>query len=127
MWVQQKVCERIRDNSRFESDYVEGINNQSGQFERYAKSREYFADIVAAYLSRDLSLPKEDKEIVEFVIQKVDPDFDVYDSNHLASQVIRKACIIRDEKQGKNNDKRSAEEVQSYINHLINKKHESKE
>lgn len=73
----KKIVDRVKSSDRYKSDYVEGIKNADKKKELLTKAAEYFADIGAAFLSpRYLMLPKADRELVQDLIKKIDPNFD---------------------------------------------------
>jgi hypothetical protein len=76
IFIANKIGERLQHNDRYKSKYVEKIKNANKQVEQDRKATEYFAEITAAYINEHRNMALEDKEIVEFVIKKVDPHFD---------------------------------------------------
>lgn len=66
---------RLTAPDRFKNDEVELQNNENKTLETTNKATEYYAIITAAYLENDPALSHEDAEIVEWVIHKVDPNF----------------------------------------------------
>lgn len=93
----QKLCysivSRLNSPNRFRFDYVEtiGENKQLNKSDvLYFKALEYYAVISATYLSENYSLlPQEDKEIVEWVIHKMDPNFNREEALNRRTQVIK--------------------------------------
>ena len=71
------IFARISSPDRFRSYYVEGIHIPDKKEEALTKSSEYFAEIVATYLSDQYDyLPEADRAIVKELILKTDPEFD---------------------------------------------------
>ncbi|MBI3631956.1 MAG: hypothetical protein HY225_00710 [Candidatus Vogelbacteria bacterium] len=71
------VTARVQSGDRYKSVYVESITNKNKAEQVVDRSTEYFADIVAAWLSEDYGkLTQQDKNIVENVVIKIDPMFD---------------------------------------------------
>lgn len=74
-----KIIERLSAKNKFQSSYVEKINNPDKQVELVDKAIEYFAVIVSEYLSDPVlakyRIAKEDVEIVKGFLAAVDPEF----------------------------------------------------
>ncbi|MBI4120384.1 MAG: hypothetical protein HY454_02860 [Parcubacteria group bacterium] len=71
------ISKRLRAGDRYMSNYVESINNEDGQLENYNKATEYWAEICEQYFSDPNSLNVKDWEIVDDMIKKQDPKFDL--------------------------------------------------
>ncbi|MDO8574274.1 MAG: hypothetical protein Q7R86_01465, partial [bacterium] len=71
------VGDRLDDPDRYESWYVESIKNKDKQYEQYTKAIEYWAEICERYfyMPRDMNI--KDFRLVEGVVKKADPQFDV--------------------------------------------------
>lgn len=61
----QNIKNRVVSSNRFVSNYVEEIKNEDKKKELLNKTVEYFPEIIQAYYSGDISLPKEDAEILK--------------------------------------------------------------
>lgn len=83
LWVHGKIDARLKQADRFKSGYVEGINNRNKHVEHNTKASEYFAEVIANYIKDKASLSRADREIVEFVIKRVDPGFDINYANRI--------------------------------------------
>ena len=71
------VGDRLDDPDRHESWYVESIQNKDKKYELYKKAIEYWAEICERYFFSPHDLNIKDFRLVEGVIQKADPQFDV--------------------------------------------------
>ncbi|MDE2018823.1 MAG: hypothetical protein KGJ13_00565 [Patescibacteria group bacterium] len=71
------VVGRVKSADRYQSSYVESIENGDRREELYLKASEYFAEINAEYFTHNTLLPEGDRRIVERVIieSKVDKEF----------------------------------------------------
>jgi hypothetical protein len=85
------IIERLRASDSYSSSYVKEINNQDKKIELERKANEYFAEVTQEYLYGSKPLAQGDKEMVEFVLKKVDPEFDVKNAKELASLITGKA------------------------------------
>lgn len=74
--LQNMLIDRFQHKGLFKSVYVEKINNIDQKEETSNKICEYFAEIFAQYIKDKTGLPSEDRKIVEYVISRIDPDFD---------------------------------------------------
>jgi len=70
------VLDRLDDEDRYVSNYVEMIEPDDTKEVRTQKAIEYFAEIFEAYYKHEPLLPEADKRIVEDFIAKMDPSFD---------------------------------------------------
>lgn len=82
------VGDRLDDPDRYESWYVESIKNKDKKYEQYKKAIEYWAEICERYFYSPHDLNIKDPRLVEGVIQKADPQFDV---NHAIDERVRLA------------------------------------
>jgi len=89
--LKRAVYERVGATDRFRSTYVETISNDDAQTERDVKAREYWAEIVAAYLSGDLADPQDpDFKLVQGFITEEDPTFD------RDQALVRRQLVLRE-------------------------------
>lgn len=73
----QNMIDRLKSSNRFQSNYVESIQNDDEQKELLLKAGEYWAEINRAYIGWDSSrLPDEDKKIIESMLQELHLEFD---------------------------------------------------
>ena len=90
----KKVIERVKSENRYKFEYVEKIKNRvDRKNELYLKTREYFAEIVSAYLGGQ-PIPKEDTEIVESLIRKKQPHFNQEEALKMRYEIIKEAEVI---------------------------------
>jgi hypothetical protein len=95
----KKVIMRVKSDNRYKSGYVEAIRNRLNKKDELSlKSREYFAEIVMAHLMGQ-PLPKEDTEIVNWMISKSYSNFDATKAlerrNVIISQAIKEEAAKR--------------------------------
>ncbi len=76
------VGERLDDSDRYQSWYVESIQNKDKKYELYKKAKEYWAEICRQYFYIPHDLNIKDFRLVEGVIKKADPQFDVSSANN---------------------------------------------
>lgn len=88
------VGERLDDSDRFRSWYVEHIQNKDGQHERYTRATEYWAEICAAYFSTPDFMNIKDFELVDGVVKKGDPKYNLRFNNSQRAQ--RENLVIED-------------------------------
>ncbi len=69
------VGDRLDDEDRYYSSYVEAIQNDDEQRERYLKASEYWAEICEAYFSDPGNMNYTDYALVEEHLKKQDPNF----------------------------------------------------
>ncbi len=73
-----EVSNRVYAPNRFQSAYVDLIKNDDKQIELYTKTKEYWAEICGEYLAfGKKNLAPKDVELVEFLIKKKDPTFNI--------------------------------------------------
>ena len=84
-----EVIDRVNAKDRYQSGYVETIVNKDKQREMGIKCGEYFAEIGRAYLE-GLPLPQKDAKIIQSVIQKTDPDFNVTAAHYSQMSLLKK-------------------------------------
>lgn len=70
-----QVGDRLDDEDRYYSSYVESIENKDEQAGRYLKASEYWAEICAAYLFDQSNMSYQDYKLVENHLKKQDPNF----------------------------------------------------
>ncbi|MBI5139825.1 MAG: hypothetical protein HZA94_00005 [Candidatus Vogelbacteria bacterium] len=85
-----KIVERVRSTGRYKSSYVEKINNDNKREELDLKVTEYFAEIASAYFSptQHYLLPTEDAAIIDELIAKTDPNFDIKKARKRRTKII---------------------------------------
>jgi len=83
--LQNMLVDRLRQPNHFKSPLEEDIKNKDPKMELTLEVTEYFAEIFSHYIKDKTELPSGDRKIVEYVISRIDPDFD---SRH-ASLVMR--------------------------------------
>jgi hypothetical protein len=91
--LKKRVIERVQAPDRFKSSYVEGISNPDKTAELESKAKEYWAEIVAAYLNGKLDPFGPDGELVAEYIAKNDPDFDRTAALEARKQIIGEMSI----------------------------------
>ena len=69
------VGDRIDDEDRYRSSYVESIKNKDRERERYLKATEYWAEICEAYFTQPYNLNAKDYALVEARVKRHDPEF----------------------------------------------------
>lgn len=75
--LKRRVLERVQAGDRHRSSYVESINNPIPQMELEIKAKEYWGEIVEAWLSGELQDPSSpDFALVQEYVAKNDPGFD---------------------------------------------------
>lgn len=85
-----KTSDRITDSDRFMSSYVEGLKNSDLQEDLYNKTTEYWGEICGEYLKNGKkNLSPKDVGLVEFVIKKKDPSFDIEKALERRGEIIR--------------------------------------
>jgi hypothetical protein len=81
---------RLDAPDRLFSDYVEAISNNNPYYKNYMKCEEYYAEICSEYLLLGrLDLSPRDVELVEGVIRKSDPDFDIENALHIRRKLLK--------------------------------------
>ncbi|MFC1662703.1 hypothetical protein ACFL04_00875 [Patescibacteria group bacterium] len=75
------IYERLQSDDRYQSAYVEAIENEDEKLEMYLKATEYWAEICAMYFSQPGELDQKDFELVDNWVREADPDFDIYEAN----------------------------------------------
>ena len=85
-----EVHKRVQSPYSFFSSYVNKINPDDKQLENFRKSKEYFAEICEEYFSNGiLLLPQEDIQIIERVIKKSDPNYNIEKSLALRREILK--------------------------------------
>lgn len=75
--LKRRVFERVQAGDRYRSSYVESISNPVPQLELETKAKEYWGEIVEAWLSGELQDPSSpDFALVQEYVAKNDPGFD---------------------------------------------------
>lgn len=73
--LKANVVARVQSEDRYRSPYVEAISNPDAAKELDIKAKEYWGEIVEAYLKGE-ALPTDDEALVKGFIAKSDPAFD---------------------------------------------------
>jgi len=84
------ISERLSSEDRFQSNYVESINNADKQKESYLKAIEYWAEICGQYFQDPAQLHVKDFRIVSAEIRRTDPNFNWQEKNQLRRELIQK-------------------------------------
>lgn len=100
------VTERINSPGRFKSAYVERLIKRGEDVAGVTKVREYFAEILATYLSNKYDkLPDADRDLVKDFLTKMDKDFNREESLKRRNEIIKgfkakeRAKILKDLKE----------------------------
>ena len=83
-----QISERLDADDRHKSEYVESLTHRDKRVQKYAKAKEYFAEICAVYFSNPEILHVKDFEIVNAVVKKHDPEFDVKKTGDIRKQIM---------------------------------------
>ncbi len=84
----EAIGERLSDSDRYQSWYVESIQNPDKKKERYLKATEYWAEIVKQYFTNPDKLHIKDFEIVDRHVKRHDPKYDVVSARDKMGSVI---------------------------------------
>ncbi len=84
-----EVLQRLKSDERFKKNYVESISSSNIQEQNITKAGEYFAEIVAAYLTGDLSLPAEDRDLAERMVNIIDPTYSLDDALSQRDKIVK--------------------------------------
>ncbi len=71
-----QLADRLSSDDRYNSSYVESINNKDAHTQTYLKAREYFSEIVEAYYKDPGSLNVKDARIVVSQLKRGSPGYD---------------------------------------------------
>jgi|SRR3989344_3359450 len=82
------VTNRLNEEDRYNSPYVELIKNEDEKRERYLKATEYWAEICGAYFSLPEYMNYKDFKLVDDWVQKQDSDFNVKQANGERHKII---------------------------------------
>lgn len=82
------IGERLGSKDRYQSSYVERINNPDEQYERYQKATEYWAEICAQYFRNPEAMDVKDFMLVDDRVRKVDPGYDVDECRDERQQMV---------------------------------------
>lgn len=85
-----KIADRLSSADRYKSSYVESINNQDKNKEKYTKASEYWAEICAQYFEDPTQLNVKDFQIVDAQVRKTDPNYDWQKSRSERARILSK-------------------------------------
>lgn len=83
-----EIVQRVTAKDRWQSTYVEKIKNEDPQVQLSNRAAEYWAEIVSAYFHTPTKLHKKDFDIVDRMVRRTDPNFDVRKSIDHRAQVV---------------------------------------
>lgn len=86
--LQLAVAERLSADDRFQSSYVESIQNDNPQAERCLKALEYWAEICGQYFNDPSKLHYNDYELVNNCVKAGDPDYDENAANEVRNNFL---------------------------------------
>ena len=90
-----EVTERLEREDRYESSYVESIENDNPQLKKYLKATEYWGEICAAYFRSPESMNYKDFKLVNDWVRKNDPKFDITKANDQRISMINRYSARR--------------------------------
>jgi len=85
------VGQRINDNDRYKSYYVEHIKDEDKQHQNYVRATEYWAEICEQYFADATKLNIKDALLVETAIKRNDPTFNWREAAEQRQELIKRA------------------------------------
>ena len=89
--LDQKIKQRLTEDDRYFSSYVETIVNKNKQIEEEAREREYWAEIVKQFFTDASELNIKDFQIVASEIAKTDPSLNWAEAKERLDDIILRA------------------------------------
>lgn len=90
------IADRLVSDDRYQSAYVEEINNPDKQQEFYLKATEYWAEICAQYFDLPEAMNIKDFALVDRVVRRGDPQYDVFACSDEQGSFVARIAFPKD-------------------------------